>query len=376
MKTSLLRGLAGLAILALGVFVMNGLIGLKTPPPVKPRPANARLVKVQPASPDTLTPRVSIEGRVQALNRMTVLSEVNGMVPVGGKEFREGVRFAAGEAMLRVDDSELRATLVSQRSQWLQLLAGSLADVQVDFPERADVWRTYVQGLNVEAPLPALPEPATDRERLYLTSRGIVSGFHGIRASEERLDKFTLRAPFEGVVTNALVEPGSMVRAGQPLGVLVGTGTFEVKSAVHARHLALLAPGNDVTLAQEDGRVVATGRLSRISGNVDPATQSASVYCTVTAAEGMTLRDGRFLSGTVEGAAQTGVVELPEALLEGPDDDQVFLVQDDKLVLHPVTVVHRDADRVLVAGLQAGMPLLAERVSGAYEGMLVEVLNR
>ena len=178
MKTSLLRGLAGLAILALGVFVMNGLIGLKTPPPVKPRPANARLVKVQPASPDTLTPRVSIEGRVQALNRMTVLSEVNGMVPVGGKEFREGVRFAAGEAMLRVDDSELRATLVSQRSQWLQLLAGSLADVQVDFPERADVWRTYVQGLNVEAPLPALPEPATDRERLYLTSRGIVSGFH------------------------------------------------------------------------------------------------------------------------------------------------------------------------------------------------------
>jgi multidrug resistance efflux pump len=41
-----------------------------------------------------------------------------------------------------------------------------------------------------------------------------------------------------------------MVRAGQPLGTLVETETFEVKSAVHARHLDLLQEGHSVTLAQ------------------------------------------------------------------------------------------------------------------------------
>ena len=88
MIKTVLRGLAGLAILAVGIFVMNALIGLKGTPPVKPRPAVARTVKVAEARPDTLVPTVGIEGRVQALNRMTVLSEVSGALPVGGKEFR------------------------------------------------------------------------------------------------------------------------------------------------------------------------------------------------------------------------------------------------------------------------------------------------
>jgi multidrug efflux pump subunit AcrA (membrane-fusion protein) len=375
MKKSLLRALAGLAILAFGVFVMNALIGMKGTPPVKPRSASARMVKAMDATSDTLAPEVRIEGRVQALNRMTVLSEVNGMLPVGGKEFREGVAFAEGEAMLRVDDSELRASLVAQRSQWLQLLAGSLADLQVDFPDRSEVWMDYVKSLRVESRLAELPEPATDRERLYLTSRGIVSGYHNIRANEERLDKFTVRAPFDGVVVGAQVQPGSMVRAGQPLGTLVGTGTFEVKSAVHARHLARLSEGDAVSLVDESGAEVANGRVARISGNVDPTTQSASVFCEVSEMPGQPLRDGRFLSGVVFGDELEGVMALNESLLEG-NGSQVYVIGDGKLDLADVEVVHRDADVVLVRGLEPGTKVLAEPISGAYVGLLVDLVQR
>ena len=375
MKKNVLRGLAGLAILAFGLMVMNALIGMKGTPPVKPRSASARLVKVMAARSADLAPKVSIEGRVQALNRMTVLSEVNGVLPVGGKEFREGVAYGADEAMLRLDDSELRASLVAQRSQWLQLLAGALADLQVDFPDRADVWFDLVQTLDVTAALPPLPDAASDRERLYLTSRGIVSGYHNIKANEARLEKFTVRAPFEGVVVGAQVQPGSMVRAGQPVGTLVGTGTYEVKSAVHARHLPLLKSGNTVALRDETGAVVASGEVSRISGNVDPTTQSASVFCEVTSQDGRALRDGRFLSGHVEGRPLEGVMALNEVLLTG-NGTEVFVVKDGLLALVPVEVLHRDADLVLVRGLEEGMQVLAEPVSGAYEGMLVELAQR
>ena len=375
MKKNVLRGLAGLAILAFGLMVMNALIGMKGTPPVKPRSASARLVKVMPALSADLAPQVSIEGRVQALNRMTVLSEVNGVLPVGGKEFREGVAYGEDEAMLRLDDSELRASLVAQRSQWLQLLAGALADLQVDFPDRADIWFDLVQTLDVTAALPPLPDAASDRERFYLTSRGIVSGYHNNKANEARLEKFTVRAPFEGVVVGAQVQPGSMVRAGQPVGTLVGTGTYEVKSAVHARHLPLLKSGNVVALRDETGSVVASGEVSRISGNVDPTTQSASVFCEVTSNDGRALRDGRFLSGHVEGRPLEGVMALNEVLLTG-NGTEVFVVKDGLLALVPVEVLHRDADVVLVRGLQEGMQVLAEPVSGAYEGMLVELAQR
>ena len=371
-----LRGLAGLAILAVGLFVMNGLIGLKETPAVKPRTAAARAVKGMPVTNGALSPEVAIEGRVQAMNRMTILSEVSGLLPVGGKEFREGVSFGRNEAMVRLNDAEPRATLVAQRSQWLQLLASMLADVQADFPDRSETWRGFVQSIDVEVPVPDLPEFATERERLYFTGRGVVSGYHNLLASEERLSKFTLAAPFDGVVTQALVQPGSMVRAGQPLGTFVGTGAFEVKSAVHARHLSVLSPGDAVSLVQEDGATVATGQVSRISGNVDPTTQSASVFCEVRAVSGQTLRDGRFLSGVVQGRSQEARVAIDEALIEGEaGQEKVFVIRDGMLALTPVRVVHKDRDQALVSGLEDGAVLLAEPMAGAYEGMLVEVIE-
>ena len=371
-----LRGLAGLAILAVGLFVMNGLIGLKETPVVKPRAASARAVKGMPVTNGALSPEVAIEGRVQAMNRMTILSEVSGLLPVGGKEFREGVTFGRDEAMVRLNDAEPRATLVAQRSQWLQLISSMLADVQADFPDRFGTWRGFVQSIDVEVPVPDLPEFATERERLYFTGRGVVSGYHNLLASEERLSKFTLAAPFDGVVTQALVQPGSMVRAGQPLGTFVGTGAFEVKSAVHSRHLSVLSPGDAVSLVQEDGATVATGQVSRISGNVDPTTQSASVFCEVRAVSGQTLRDGRFLSGVVQGRPQEALVAIGEALIEGEaGQEQVFVIRDGMLALTPVRVVHKDRDQALVSGLENGAVLLAEPMAGAYEGMLVEVIE-
>ena len=70
MKT-ILRALAGLAILMIGLFVMNGLIGFKETPPVTPRPTATSIVKTIDSRLDTLAPTVKIEGRVRARNRMT-----------------------------------------------------------------------------------------------------------------------------------------------------------------------------------------------------------------------------------------------------------------------------------------------------------------
>ena len=64
-----------------------------------------------------------------------------------------------------------------------------------------------------------------------------------------------------------------------------------------------------------------------------------------------------------------------EALLTG-NGTEVFVVKDGLLALVPVEVLHRDADVVLVRGLEEGMQVLAEPVSGAYEGMLVERAQR
>lgn len=377
MVKTLLRFVAGLAILAVGIFVMQGLIGMKTEPPVKVRPVVARPVKAMEVGLTANRPETPIEGRVDAMYRMSLFAEVNGVLAIGGKEFREGASFAAGEVLLRMEDSEPRAALVAQRSAFLQSLSMILADIQTDFPASAGAWMQYATGLNVEEPLPDLPEPVSSRERLFLANKGILSAFYNIQSAEERLSKYQVRAPFTGVLTEALVQPGGLVRAGQPMGTFVGDGTFEVRSAVHSRYLKVVSPGDSVAFVDERGAVAAIGQVARVASNVDPSTQSASVFCQIQSNATATLRDGLYLSGTVFSEEISDSFELDLALVSPESNVYVIVDEGDSSVLRKreVEVLFRSQEQAIVAGLQDVDLLLSAPISGAYDGMPVNIVE-
>ena len=365
----LIRFLAGLAILALGLVITRKLIGAKEDAPVQPQKSAPRPAKVMEVQPGVVIPRTPLEGRVEAKQRMDVIAEVNGVLRVGGKEFREGVKFRAGEVLLRLDDSEWRASIEAERGKFLQALGGALADIQTDFPDRRQKWESYIASIDLSQPLPSLPDPSSQRERLFLANRGITASYHAIRAAEVRGEKFKLLAPFSGVVGVANVDPGALVRAGTPLGTFVGEGEFEIKSAIHARYLPTLAVGDPVEFYEENGELVAQGKVVRLASQVDAATQSASVYCQVepVSGKGVVLRDGRYLSGYAKSKAISDVVEVPlDLLLPG---DEVYAIEEGKLVKTIVQVKFRGTTTALVGGLAPKTVLLAEPISGAFEGM-------
>lgn len=374
---SILRFVAGLAILAVGIFVMKGLVGMKTEPPVKSRPVTARPVKATEVVLVANQPHTPIEGRVDALYRMSLFAEVNGVLAIGGKEFREGTRFRRGEVILRMDDREPRSALVAQRSQFLQSLSVALADLRVDFPEAWSAWMDYVESFDVTKAMAPLPEPRDQRERLFLANRGILSSYHNIRSAEERLAKFQVVAPFDGVMTEAFVQPGGLVRAGQPMGTFVGDGAFEVKSAVHARYLPVLAAGDSVAFFEESGIQVAVGQVNRIASNVDPATQSASVFCGIRAVESDQLRDGRYLSGAIVSTPILESFALRVDLISPSNTLFVVSEENDEQVLRErkVEVLFRSQEIAIVRGLADGFRVLAEPMNGTYDGMPVNIVE-
>ena len=97
---SILRAVAGLAILAVGVGTMNALISMKPEPSVVERPVAPRAVRTAVVYPGDCIPQTPVEGRVEALYRMDIISETTGDLILGGKEFREGVEFSKGEVCL------------------------------------------------------------------------------------------------------------------------------------------------------------------------------------------------------------------------------------------------------------------------------------
>lgn len=365
----LLRALAGAAIIFIGLMAGKALIGMKKERPVFSPPKAIKLVKSMEVGLSTESPVTYIQGRARALDRMELFAEVNGVVLKQGKEFRKGVRFNAGELLLVLDAEEAELGLVAQRSSFLQLLTGSLSDLKVDFPERYEAWRSYTSEVDVQDRLPELPEPQSDREKFFLSNRGIYNQYYTIRSSEERLDKYRLYAPFSGEVLSSNVNQGSLVRAGQKIGDFVGLRGFEIESALSRESLGVVKQGDSVSFTSQEGELQLAGRVSRIGSSIDPNTQSATVYCTV---EHPDMRDGLYLSGVIHSQALEGVTRLPlELLVEG---EKVFAIEGDSLLrLVEVEVRHRSSKEVLVSGLAEGSSILAEPVANAFDGMPISL---
>ncbi len=361
----------GVGVLAIGVGMMNGLISMKEEMPVSDKPTAPRAVRNAVIEVGSIHPETPVEGRVEAMYKMDLISEVTGTLLMGSREFREGMAFAAGEVILAMDDTEARLALIAQRSQFLQLLSGQLADLQMDFDGSSEVWTGYVKSIDVDETLPPLPEAASDRERLFLSNRGIVSNYHSIRSAEEKCSKFQVRAPFDGIVVLANVQPGALVRAGQMAGKFVGEGNYEVKTAVHARYLSTIQRRDSVQFYDEEGKTVAMGTVHRIAGNVDSSTQSASVFCRIKPVRGAVnaLRDGRFLTGTIESAPLENSFQLPLAWMH--DESHVFEVVEGRLKEREIEVLFRSRSHAIARGLESGVVVLSESLTNAFEGMIV-----
>jgi multidrug efflux pump subunit AcrA (membrane-fusion protein) len=369
----ILRFLAGILILFVGLFTMKGLIGMKQSPSISLPETMARPVRTTVVLNTDVIPKVPVEGRVNAWNRIDLFAEVNGVLSLMGEEFREGRYFEEGEVILNLDDSESKSNLKSARSLFLQLVTGMLASIKVDFPERIDVWEQYVESIDVTQSLPSIPSADSKREEYFIVNRGAQASFYSIKASEERVSKFTIRAPFDGFVAQAMVKPGSLVRAGQPLGLFVGTDVYEIKTAVHSRYLETIKIGDKVLFNDENDVLVAEGKVDRIAGNVNSSTQSATVFCKVSASLNMKdqMRDGRYLSGFIESSEIKNAFEINLNLID--EEGSVYIINSNELDKINVVQEFRSIETSIVSGIPNGTIILSDPLSGAYKGMSVSV---
>ena len=211
-----------------------------------------------------------------------------------------------------------------------------------------------------------LPEPMSDAERLFLTGRGIYESFYTIKNQEERFTKYTLRAPFHGIVTESLVNEGTLVRSGQKLGEFIDNSTFEINLEVPTSHYGYVHPGKEVLLHTLDNHRELRGKVSRINARIDTDNQTVTVVVELSEKG---LKEGQFLKGVIFGEMIHEVVKINNNLLL--ENNHVYVVRDSTLHLQRVVPVNYVADSVVVQGLKSNTILVDEVLANAYPGMKV-----
>jgi membrane fusion protein, multidrug efflux system len=356
----------GIVLLLVAGLGARALVNRKPEAERKPSVAQIKEVKVKAATAEALATQVEITGRLRARQRVELFAEVGGVLLAENSRFEEGNYFKKGQPLIVIDHEEVRLTLLAQKSSLMNQITLLLPDLKTDYPESFPQWEAYLQNFDLKADLAPLPESKNERERYFISARNLYNLYYSIRSQEARLEKYTLEAPFSGMVSAALIDAGTLVRPSQKLGEFLNPYLYELEAAVNLGDIDFIKPGNEVELTAGGVDGSWKGRIQRINSSVDPTTQTLKVYINLS---GKDLREGMYLNGSIRGQVVKDVMELPRSLLV--NQEAVYVVVDSTLKLQPVEPVKFTTNSVLLRGIPAGSQVIVEPVVGAYEGLKV-----
>lgn len=312
---------------------------------------------------------ITLSGKLVAKNRIDLYSEVNGVLETAN--FREGNRYQRGQVLARINDTELRATIKSQKSALLNSIAQLLPDLAIDYPNEISKWKQFHDAISFENKIPELPEIQSDKLKVFVSAKNVFTNYYNIKAQEHRLTKHQIYAPFSGMLSSAEINTGTLVRAGQRLGTFIQPDVYELEASISLDELKYIKVGNSVSLTSKELNKSWPGTILRINESLDAATQSIKVYVGVTSKE---LKEGQYLTADVRGTELQNVIEVPRKyVLEG--NEMYFIKGDSLLSKQQVDVVYKGSEIVYIQGVNDGTVYLNQVVNNAYDGMVVETLE-
>ncbi len=362
--------LLGFLLIAIGFLVARSLSNNKKRQP----PSNERIVQavfVETVKNSNIPVRVIESGRLIAKDRIELFAEVQGVMESNHKEFKPGATYRKGELMVKIRSEDFFANLQSQKSNLLNLITSILPDLRLDYPEAYPHWDQYVRDFDLSKRTPPLPETSSEKEKFFITGRNIYTTYYNVKNSEITYDKYNLRAPYNGILTSALVTPGTLVRPGQKLGEYIDPSVYELEVSINKSMIPVLSIGQNVLVQDtETTNSEWSGKIIRINGRVDQTTQTVQVFISVS---GAGLKEGMYLEAVIEGKEKQNAFEINRSLLV--DESKVYIVKDSVLHLIQVNPLHFNQKSVIVEGLKDGDTIITKTVPGAYDGMQVAINN-
>ncbi len=368
MRKIILSILAVLCIIG-AIFVAKKIVDSKT----KPKQKVDKVVKTvftDVVKNTTVPIIVAANGNLTAKRRVDIYAEVQGVFKKGNKLFKAGQLYSSGETIIRIDNLEYYATVKSAKSNLYNQITSIMPDLRLDYPEIFPKWQEYLRNFDIDKTTPEIPNMTSEKEKFFISGRGILTTYYDVKNLEQRLSKYTIRAPFKGVLTEALVTEGTLVRSGQKLGEYINTEVYELEVAISKEYSDLLKIGENVGLTNLDKTKKYTGKVARVNGRVDVASQTIKAYIEI---KDSSLKEGMYLEANLQARAEENAIEIDRSLLL--ENNQIYVVKDSVLDVVDVNPVFFSDKKMVVKNVPDGITILAKPLMGSYIGMAVKIYN-
>ena len=354
--------ISGFLVIAISFQLSKKIID-SNPPPRKRAENKTKDVYIKKVVNGKYQVQIPSEGILQAYKRIRITSRVQGLMRAINPLFKPGQEYQSGQIIVKIEPAEFLANVISQRASLFNLITSILPDLNLDFPESYKIWNDYLKNFDLQKGVPQLPE-MDDKVKLFVSGRGVISSYYSLLNLEKILSFYTIRAPFNGVLVNANVTEGSLIRPGQELGEFISPGDYELMVALPKSYLSNIEKGAKVKVKSIDTGQDFFGIVSRINSKVNTQTQSVEVFVRIKDKE---LKEGMYMQAYIDANTFDNVFAIDRGLING--SQELFIVKDNKLTLQKVNPIHYTETLAIVEGLLDGQQIIAQPMIGAYSGM-------
>jgi RND family efflux transporter MFP subunit len=352
------------------------------------------LVTVAPVAAVDTAERLEAGGVVAARQSAAISSRI--VATIGGIRVKAGDRVRAGDVLITLDARDVaehtgqaRASAVAAENAVTQARTGqSAAEAE---HRLAAAWQKRIVTLHAR-------NSATDQERDEAEARlsaaaarlaGTQAGIEGATAHlasaraavgvATATESFTtVRAPFDGLVTERLTDPGNLAAPGVPLLRVDADGARQVVIRVDEARAAYAKTGDRVSVSIDaaaehaaddkglEGVVTEVGRA--VGADQRAFTVKVSLPPTVSA------RTGTFARVVFRGASRRALLVPADAIQRHGQVLSVYVVRDGVARLRLIRVGTSSSEGVeVLAGLEAGESIVVSPLAGLADGASVTV---
>lgn len=303
-------------------------------------------------------------GQILPNQQIDIVMEVQGEIDRENPPLKAGQFFSKNQVLIKVERTEALYNLLSRRSSFINLISGFLPDISLDHKSEQNKWRDYLNQLDPTNELPPLPQVSSQQEKLLINAKNIPTEYYAIKGLERQTEKYYYIAPFDGVIVESFVEPGSMVTPGARLATIAKTNNYEVKAPINLNLIEAFEKSDTIFFTSPQKEKIGYGKLTRLSKVINMQTQSVDGYFNIQPVEGKRVFQGMFVNLNLEVPVFDTTVVLPDNAVV---NNQVQLLKDSTIHVKNIEVIGSKRDSLFVKGINDGDKVVLKQLSSPSE---------
>jgi RND family efflux transporter MFP subunit len=362
-----------LSVLAASVALLAGCNSSEPAQQVKVETMRAQIVESRQQQTPTL---VRTTGTLHSHETATISAQVMGRVQQ--VLVHEGDQVRAGQTLVRLDDATLKASadqaaaavIAVQHQQAAAQSNADLASSTLARYQQLQVQRS-VSPQELDQVSRQAQAAAAQVEALRAQENAMKAQESGARTM---LSYTRIAAPFAGLITQRMVDPGALASPGVPLLQIDSAGPLQLQTTVGESSIGSVRTGMKLTVhvdsaASED----IAGTVAEIVPAADPASHSFLVKINVPPSK--TLRAGMYATADIPTGMHEAILVPRSAVVQRGSLACAYALDSNNVAqLRYLTLGHTQGDMVeVLSGISGGEKLVANPADRDLAGKRIEV---